>query len=160
MNIHDSIVGIHNSVMPDIWYSWFLIISINFSITDIFYTYIRICMINGFIHFYISMSVVARPICKFVIWETVSSIGNSVFWFNYLELISQGIFLFQSIHHTLLRHSNQTVWFTDVYQEWINSFISVLFGDRNIGIAYRVGQWVTRLHEIWAGWFHPVAVPM
>ena len=24
----------------------------------------------------------------------------------------------------------------------------------------RVGQWVTRLHEIWAGWFHPVAVPM
>ena len=25
---------------------------------------------------------------------------------------------------------------------------------------YRVGQWITRLHEIWAGWFNPVTVPM
>ena len=24
----------------------------------------------------------------------------------------------------------------------------------------RVGQWVTRFREIWAGWFHSVAVPM
>ena len=29
-----------------------------------------------------------------------------------------------------------------VYQEWINEYIPILFGDRNIGIAYSYYVWV------------------
>ena len=65
MNIHDSIVDIHNSVMDILN---LIFIFLNYHVypqnTDIFYAY---GFINGFIRFYISMSVVASPICKFVI---------------------------------------------------------------------------------------------
>ena len=71
MDIHDwlwtsmiqlyiiSIIQLWTSV---IWYSKFLTIM---HIHKMFnYAYIRISMINGFNRFYISISVVARPICK------------------------------------------------------------------------------------------------
>ena len=60
-------------------------------------------MINVFIRFYISMSVVTRPIDKFVIDKQFRQRATVLFG---LPRISQGIFLSQPIHHILLRRSN------------------------------------------------------
>ena len=95
-------------------------------------------MIKGFFRFYIiSMSVVARPICEFVIWYAeLSSIANSLGVFFGLPEFRREYFCLSLYTTHCLSVPIRFMLHIPVYQEWINAYIPILSGDRNIGIAY------------------------
>ena len=94
---------------------------------------IWISIINGFIRFYISMSVVARPICKFV--DLLNSFVNwQSYYLVYLEFRREYFCLNLYTKHCLGLLISRL--YLPVYMKNESAFISVLFGDRNIGIAY------------------------
>ena len=96
----------------------------------------------------------------------------AIIWTN-AEPIHLCIYVALGGDHLNVKHRSHPINMhqTRVASFWIEPIPFVLtWGDATISkhevqklvllFNHRVGQWVTRLHEIWAGWFHPVAVPM
>ena len=96
-------------------------------------------------------------------------VRNSIYRYRKIHIDYRSKFLYRFISSIsiIYGNTNEYRWPQRVMYTWTRSAPGL--GSSKVlvlGTWYlmqnldRVGQWVTRLHEIWAGWFHPVAVPM